>query len=89
MDEKDIDQAKTESFILIKFEEYGSGVPQIYFNQVNAFQILGASEALKIYGQNMFMRELQEAAQQQEKIAVAKPEILRPWGSYDTLLSIC
>ena len=55
--QKEIDQAKTESFIMIRFEKLGAGAPQIYFNQVNAFQIMGAALALDVYGKNMFMRE--------------------------------
>jgi len=79
---KEIDNAKTESFILIRFEKLGAGSPQIYFNQVNAFQIMGSSAALEVYGKNMFIRETAEAAQkeQEQQIAVAKPEVLIPRG---------
>jgi hypothetical protein len=77
---KDVDDTKTQSFILIHFEHIGDGNPQLIPNNVNAFQIMGAAAALEVYGKNMFIRELNELEErrQQTQLAVPRPEILKP-----------
>lgn len=68
----------TESYILVRFQGLGDGQPAFYFQNVNAFQIMGAAKALEIHGGNFFLQQENAKAEQEEKIAVAKPEILRP-----------
>jgi len=77
---KDIDEAKAESFILIKFRGLGDGQPEIYFNNINAFQVLGSASALEVHGKNWFIKQENERAELAErtKLSVAKPEILKP-----------
>lgn len=76
--EKEVDQIRTESFILIKFEKLGDGKPQLFFNQVNAFQVMGTAAALETYGKNMFLHEQAQAEEERQRsqLAVPKSEIL-------------
>lgn len=75
--QKDVDQAKTDSFILVKFSAFGSGEPEIFFNNVNAFQIIGSASALEVFGKNMFIQQENERAERrrQMQLAVPKPGI--------------
>jgi hypothetical protein len=68
----------TESYILIRFQGLGDAQPAFYFNNVNAFQIMGAASALEVHGKNFFIQAENAKAEETEKIAVAKPEILVP-----------
>lgn len=74
----DIEEVKNESFILIRFRDEGDAHPEIYFNRVNAFQIMGAASSLEVYGKNAFIaQEAERQARQREmQLAVPKPEIL-------------
>ena len=65
-----------DSFILIKFRGEGDAQPELYFANVNAFQIMGSAYTLEVHGKNFFIRQENERAERQ--ISVAKPEILRP-----------
>ena len=69
-----------DSFVLIKFRGEGDAQPELYFSNVNAFQIMGAASTLEVHGKNLFIRQENERAerQRQMELSVAKPEILRP-----------
>lgn len=74
------DIEKKESFILIKFRGEGDAQPEIYFNNVNAFQIMGSAYTLEVHGKNFFIQQENERADRQRElqISVAKPEVLIP-----------
>ena len=70
----------TDSFILVKFQGEGDAQPEIYFNNVNAFQIMGAASTIEVHGKNIFIQQENERAERQRElqISVAKPEVLVP-----------
>jgi len=69
-----------DSFILIKFQGEGNAQPEIYFSNVNAFQIMGSAYTLEVHGKNFFIQQENERAERQRElqISVAKPEVLIP-----------
>ena len=67
-----------EYFILIRFPGADSASPEIFFQNVNAFQVMACAAALEVHGKNGFVQVLNARADQAERVAVAKPEILRP-----------
>lgn len=69
-----------DSFILIKFQGEGDAQPELYFSNVNAFQVMGAAATIEVHGKNLFIRQENERyeRQQQDKLSIAKPEVLVP-----------
>ncbi len=78
MKNMDTNNTEKESFILIKFQGENDARPQLYFNNVNAFQIMGAASALEVHGKNFFIQQENEIAdrRRQMELSVPKPEIL-------------
>lgn len=75
------DDEKKDSFIYVKFDEFGSAFFEIYFNNVSAGQVLAVAAALEVRGKNAFIQEENKKAdQQQPQIVVPKPGIVTPGG---------
>jgi hypothetical protein len=73
-----MEEKTEESFILIRFPGADSASPEIFFNNVNAFQVMATAAALEVHGKNGFVQAINARADQEERVAVAKPEILLP-----------
>ena len=72
-------EEKTEEyFILIRFPGADSASPEIFFSNVNAFQVMASAAALEVHGKNGFVQAINARADEQQRIMVSKPEILRP-----------
>jgi hypothetical protein len=69
-----------DSFVLIKFRGEGDAQPELYFSNVNAFQIMGSAYTLEVHGKSFFIQQENERADRQRElqISVAKPEVLIP-----------
>ncbi len=77
---KEVEDAKQTSFVLIKFTDFGEAQFQIFKQNVNPAQVLGALAVLELQVKNWYIQEenRRQEIEREQQLAVPRPEILRP-----------
>ena len=74
------DKLEQKSFILVKFENFGSSLCDIMFQNVTAGQLFASADMLKIRAEMAFMQQERDRIEREreQQLSVPKPEILIP-----------
>lgn len=78
--EEPVSEQPIQSYIVVRFADFGSAVLNIQFMNVNAAQMFAAAKFLEMRAEMYFVMEEQQRLQREAEQAIAKPAqtILKP-----------
>lgn len=78
--QKAVEETQQKSFVMIQFTGFGEAQFQIFKQNVNPAQVLGALSVLELQVKNWYIQEenRKQELEREQQLAVPRPEILRP-----------